>query len=150
MPFHSCSCFTISRNGFSLCMLYADTWHAAINSTMGYCDLLPLYLAPWLANLLDQWALLTLLQAIPGCTRSQRKTWQMLPQTKRLRYVLPTAISSYRNVHSAKPSIRVRIGTCSGGFKLSHPSEHLLYTQTSKYRGHAFIYHTHTMCLPKT
>jgi len=54
-------------------MLYPDKRHAAINSTMGQSNLLPLYLASWPANLTDQWALLPLLRAIPGCARKAQK-----------------------------------------------------------------------------
>lgn len=57
-----------------------STLHAAINSTTGRCELLPLCLASWLAALPDQQALLTLLQATPGCCKL--KTWQRLPHTQ--------------------------------------------------------------------
>lgn len=65
VPFHSCSCLAISRNGFTFCMLHTDKWHVAINSTMGEWDLLPLDLAAGQENL-GQWALVTLSPAMPG------------------------------------------------------------------------------------
>lgn len=146
MPFHSCSCLAISRNAFSFSTLYADKWHAAINSTMGWCDHLALYLVSWLANFPDQWALLTPLRAIPGCTTLQRETWQVLLQTKCLRNVLPAPLSSYRNLHSTKSITRVQINTSSGGSQVSQPPEHLTLCCTHQHTTHTHSYITRVPC----